>query len=121
MAGQLMPVRALLHRVGSAEGRPPGEGQHERALDVAVGMDVSSRTALLCRAGTSAEFERRLSDARDPLRQAWKAAVDDHDAAMVAHCIGNPAPDVAEAHRRNLAALEHAGRDERAEAFGGSR
>ena len=43
-------------------------------------MDTGSRTAQLCIAGTQAEYERRLDDARRLYREAWEAVTDDYDA-----------------------------------------
>lgn len=83
-------------------------------------MDVSSRTARLCIAGTQAEFERRADVARDLFLEAWKAAADHFDAAMAAHYVAHLEPDASEAHRWHLTALEHAQRDSRAEEFMGS-
>jgi tetratricopeptide (TPR) repeat protein len=71
-------------------------------------------------AGTQAEFQRRLDEARDLFREAWDAAQDDYDSAMAAHYIAHLAREAAEAHRWNLIALEHGRRDQRAEEFMGS-
>ena len=83
-------------------------------------MDVSSKTARLCIAGTQAEFERRLDTARVLFLEAWEAASDDYDAAMAAHYVAHLETDASEAHRWHMTALEHARRDSRAEEFMGS-
>jgi hypothetical protein len=83
-------------------------------------MDLSSPTARLCMAGTQAEFQRRVADARRLFSQAWDAAVDDYDRTMAAHYIAHLEPDPEQAHRWNLLALEHAHRDERTLGFMGS-
>lgn len=83
-------------------------------------MDVSSKTAQLCMAGTQAEFERRIEDARALYAEAWDAAVGDRDAAMAAHYIGHLEPEPREALRWHRIALEHAERDGDCEPFMGS-
>lgn len=83
-------------------------------------MDTSSRTAQLCIAGTQAEFERRIEDARRLFGEAWDAAADDYDAAMAAHYVAHLEPDPHEALRWHTIALERAELDERAEEFMGS-
>lgn len=83
-------------------------------------MDVSSRTAQLCIAGTKAEFERRIDDARALYRSAWEAAAGDRDAAMAAHYMGHLELEPHEALRWHQVALEHAERDEECEPFLGS-
>ena len=59
----------------------------------ALRLDLSSRTALLCMAGTQAEFDRRLEDARDLFTQAWDAATVDYEASMAAHYVAHLEPD----------------------------
>jgi tetratricopeptide (TPR) repeat protein len=73
-------------------------------------MDVRSRTAQVCIAGTQAEYERRLDDARRLYREAWDAATDDYDACIAAHYIAHLEPEPARALRWNLEALTHAQR-----------
>jgi hypothetical protein len=76
-------------------------------------MRIDSVTAQLCRAGTQAEFERRIDDARALFRQAWDAAIDDYDQAIAAHYIGHIEPDPRSALAWHLRALEAADRDDR--------
>jgi len=83
-------------------------------------VDIDSRTARLCIAGTQAEYARDLDAARRLFAQAWDAAVDDYDAAMAAHYIAHLEPDPDEALRWNMVALERGRRDSRAESFMGS-
>jgi len=83
-------------------------------------VDIESRTAQLCIAGTTAEFERRLDDAHRLFGQAWDAAADDYDAAMAAHYIAHLEANPSRAHSWNLTALRHAERDPRAQVFMGS-
>jgi hypothetical protein len=83
-------------------------------------MDVDSRTAQLCIAGTQAEFARDLEAAKRLFSEAWAAAVDDYDAALAAHYVAHLEPDPHEALRWNLIALEKARLDPRADSFMGS-
>jgi hypothetical protein len=83
----------------------------------ALGLDLSSRTALLCMAGTQAEFDRRLEDARDLFVQAWDAATDDYEASMAAHYVAHLEPDPAAALEWDLEALRRARLDERVSEF----
>jgi hypothetical protein len=83
-------------------------------------VDLGSRTAQLCIAGTQAEFERRIDDARTLFREAWEAAADDHDACIAAHYVAHLEPDPHAALRWNMVALEHGRLDERANEFMGS-
>lgn len=80
-------------------------------------MDVSTRTAQLCIAGTRSEFERRLDDARRLYQEAWDAAIDDCDAAVAAHYIAHLAENPEAALHWNLVALDRAGRDRRTAEF----
>lgn len=83
-------------------------------------MELDSRTAQLCIAGTQAEFVRDLDTARRMFSLAWDAALDDYDAAMAAHYVAHLEHDPAEALRWNLIALERGQRDPRAQSFMGS-
>lgn len=83
-------------------------------------MDVSTPTVQLCMAGSRAEFERRIEDARRLYAEAWELAADHFDAAVAAHYIAHLEPDPAEALRWHRVALEHAELDERADEFMGS-
>jgi lipopolysaccharide biosynthesis regulator YciM len=80
-------------------------------------LDLSSRTAQLCMAGTQAEFDRRLDDARDLFSQAWDAATDDYEASMAAHYVAHLEPDEAAALEWDLEALRRARLDERTSEF----
>lgn len=83
-------------------------------------VDVSSRSVQLCMAGTTAEFERRLDDARRLYREAWDAAIDDYDAAVASHYVGHLEPDPDEALRWHAIALERGLLDARADLLMGS-
>lgn len=83
-------------------------------------MDVSSRTAQLCLAGTRAEFERRVDDARRLYVEAWHASADDRDAAMAAHYVAHLTADPADALHWHRVAIARALRDPRAVEFLGS-
>ncbi|MHB8868083.1 MAG: hypothetical protein ACYC6T_02485 [Thermoleophilia bacterium] len=78
---------------------------------------MSSRTAELCMAGTRAEFERRLADARALFSQAWDAATNDYEASMAAHYVAHLEPDPATALEWDIEALRRARLDERANEF----
>jgi len=80
-------------------------------------MDLTSRTAQLCMAGTQAEFERRLDDARRIFSQAWEVATNAYEAAMAAHYIAHLAPDPAAALEWDLEALRRARLDARTDEF----
>lgn len=66
----------------------------------------------LCEAGTQAEFDRRLDDARNLYAEAWRVANDDYERCVAAHYVARLQIDAAEGLRWNLAALEHARRAE---------
>jgi hypothetical protein len=83
-------------------------------------MDLASRSAQLCIAGTQAEFERRIDDARRLFLAAWEARTGDYDAAMAAHYVAHLEPDPRDALRWHVLALEHARRDDRSAEFMGS-
>lgn len=85
-------------------------------------MDVCSRAVQLCVAGTAAEREHRLDDARRLYREAWEAATDDYQSAVAAHYIAHLEPDPSEALRWNIEALRRAELvgDGRADEFFGS-
>lgn len=68
-------------------------------------------------AGTQAEFDRRLDDARDLFAQAWHAATDDYEASMAAHYVAHLEPDAAAALEWDLEALRRARLDDRAAEF----
>ena len=68
-------------------------------------MDLSSRTAELCIAGTKAEFERRLDEARALFAQAWDAATNDYEASMAAHYVAHLESDPAAALEWHVEAL----------------
>jgi hypothetical protein len=80
-------------------------------------METSSRTAQLCIAGTQAEFERRIDDARVCYLQAWQAVLDDYDAAIAAHYVAHLESDAGAALPWHLRALEAAYRDDRTREF----
>ena len=80
-------------------------------------MDLSSRTAQLCIAGTQAEFERRLDDARTLFDQAWDAATDDYEASMAAHYVAHLEPNPVAALEWHLEALRRARLDARTDEF----
>ena len=73
-------------------------------------MDLTGDVIALCMAGTRAEFERRLDDARRLYAEAWSLATDDHGRCIAAHYVAHLEDDPGEALRWNLRALEHAER-----------
>lgn len=80
-------------------------------------MDLSSPTAQLCMAGTQAEFDRRLEDARRLFAEAWDAATDDYEAAMASHYVAHLEPDPTIALDWDLEALRRALLDQRTSEF----
>lgn len=71
-------------------------------------MDTTNPVIQLCMAGTRAEFEHRLEEARQLYLQAWEARTDDYDSCIAAHYVAR-FQDTAEASLRwNQLALEHA-------------
>ncbi len=50
-------------------------------------MDLDNPVIQLCAAGTRAEFEGRLDDARRLYRQAWAASMDNYEACIAAHYV----------------------------------
>lgn len=80
-------------------------------------MDLSSRTAELVIAGTQAEFERRLDDARGLFAEAWEAATNDYEASMAAHYVAHLESDPASALEWELEALRRARLDARTDEF----
>ena len=59
-------------------------------------------------AGTRAEFEHRLEDARALYQQAWELHTDDYDAYIAAHYVARFQDSATESLRWNRTALEHA-------------
>jgi hypothetical protein len=59
-------------------------------------------------AGTRAEFERRLDEARSLFAQAWDAAANDYEASMAAHYVAHLESDPAAALGWHLEALRRA-------------
>jgi len=59
-------------------------------------------------AGTRAEFEHRIEDARILYGQAWEARTDDYDACIAAHYVARFQDSAQESLRWNQVALEHA-------------
>lgn len=68
-------------------------------------------------AGTQAEFERRIEDARAAFADAWDAATNDYEAAMAAHYVAHLEPDPETALEWDLEALRRARLDTRTDEF----
>lgn len=73
-------------------------------------MGHASRTLELVQQGVSAEFSRKLDDARALYQAAWEAVVDDHDACVAAHYVAHLTDDPQQALHWNTLALQHAQR-----------
>ena len=71
-------------------------------------MDLTNLVIQLCIAGTRAEFEHRVDDARVLYQQAWDARTDDYDACIAAHYVARFQDSAEESLRWNQIALEHA-------------
>ena len=82
-------------------------------------MDTANTIIQLCMAGTRAEFEHRLEDARLLYGQAWEARTDDYDACIAAHYVARFQDSAEESLRWNQLALNHANavNDERVKDF----
>jgi hypothetical protein len=68
-------------------------------------MDPDNPVIKLCVAGTRAEFEGRLDDARRLYLQAWEAARDDYDACIAAHYVARHQASPRDTLRWNQEAL----------------
>ena len=73
-------------------------------------MDLTGGVVALCVAGTRAEFERRLDDARRLFAEAWSTAANDYERCIAAHYVAHLENDPRQALCWNLRALEHAER-----------
>jgi tetratricopeptide (TPR) repeat protein len=71
-------------------------------------MDLNTPVINLCIAGTQAEFEGRIEDARSLYEQAWRASQDDYQACIAAHYLARYQEDPEERLRWNQEALERA-------------
>jgi hypothetical protein len=71
-------------------------------------MNTNNPVIQLCMAGTRAEFEHRLEDARSLYQQAWDARTDDYEACIAAHYVARFQDTADESLRWNQVALEHA-------------
>ena len=71
-------------------------------------MNLNNPVIQLCMAGTRAEFEHRLEDARVLYQQAWEAHTDDYDACIAAHYVARFQDSAEESLTWNQLALEHA-------------
>ncbi len=71
-------------------------------------MDINNPVIKLCMAGTRAEFEHRLEDARVLYQQAWETRTDDYDACIAAHYVARFQDSAEQSLRWNQIALEHA-------------
>jgi len=68
-------------------------------------MDLNSRVVHLCIEGTRAEFEGRITAARNLCLQAWQEAQDDYEACVAAHYVARHQEHPEEALRWNQEAL----------------
>ena len=71
-------------------------------------MDTDNPVIQFCMAGTRAEFEHRIEDARLLYRQAWEACKDDYEACIAAHYVARVQGSLEESLRWDQVALEHA-------------
>jgi tetratricopeptide (TPR) repeat protein len=78
-------------------------------------MDLDNPVIQLCIAGTRAEYEGRVGDARELYSQAWQAARNDFEACVAAHYVARHQDDPQAALHWNQVALA------RAEAVGDER
>ena len=82
-------------------------------------VDTNNPVIQLCMAGTRAEFEHSLDDARRLYQQAWDARTDDYDACIAAHYVARFQDSVEDSLHWNHLALKHANvvNDERVKDF----
>lgn len=82
-------------------------------------MDTDNPVVRLCIAGTMAEFDARLDDARRLYTAAWEAVTDDFEACVAAHYMARCQPDAQGRLHWNAVALARAEavRDERVQPF----
>ena len=82
-------------------------------------MNTNNPVTQLCMAGTRAEFEHRIYNARVLYRQAWDARSNDYEACIAAHYVARFQDSVEESLHWNQIALEHANavNDERVKDF----
>lgn len=82
-------------------------------------MDTTNSVVQLCMAGTRAEFEHRIEDARVLYQQAWEACVDDYETCIAAHYVARFQDSAEETLRWNQIALDcaHAVNFERVKGF----
>jgi len=71
-------------------------------------MDTNNPVIQLCMAGTRAEFEHRIEDARLLYGQAWESRTDDYDACVAAHYVARFQDSPEEILRWNQLSLKHA-------------
>ena len=71
-------------------------------------MDTNNPVIQLCMAGTRAEFEHRLEDARILYQQAWDTHTNDYDACIAAHYVARFQGSADESLHWNQIALSHA-------------
>jgi len=82
-------------------------------------MDITNPVIQLCTAGTRAEFEHRIEDARVLYQQAWEARTNDYEACIAAHYVARFQDPAKGSLQWNQVALEHANavNDERIKEF----
>lgn len=71
-------------------------------------MNPDNPVIQLCVAGTQAEFNGRIDDARAFYRQAWEASQDDYEACIAAHYVARHQTNPQETLRWNQEALSRA-------------
>lgn len=71
-------------------------------------MDLKNPVIALCIAGTRAEFDHKLDEARSLYQQAWEAAQDDYEACIAAHYVARFQDDPGKTFYWNQVALERA-------------
>lgn len=71
-------------------------------------MNLDNPVIQLCAAGSRAEFEGRIVDARDLFQKAWESAIDDYDRCIAAHYRARYQENPEETLRWNIVALRYA-------------
>jgi hypothetical protein len=71
-------------------------------------MDIENPVVSLCIAGTQAEFQNKIDEAKMFYEQAWQIHTNDYEACIAAHYMARFQQDPAIEFNWNLKALEHA-------------
>jgi hypothetical protein len=71
-------------------------------------MEIDNQVVQLCIAGTQAEFQHKLEEAKEFYAQAWQMQTNDYEACIAAHYMARFQEDPQIEFDWNLKALKHA-------------